>query len=179
VLRLTIVFLATLNFVMFGIALRVVFSSNGRAAPPTTLLVSVGTMFSCLHVYLLATAPLEPNHIAVGAVMYLLACALFSWTAHSVRGREFTLAYAPGTPPAVFSGGPYRWVRHPFYLSYSLAWSAGVVTVSDWRLLMTLAIMLGFYVAAAYREEQQMLRGPAADQYRAYRRQVGLLPPGL
>jgi len=176
-MRFAIVLLATLNFAMFGIALRVVFARDGRTAPPTRLMVSIGTVFSCLHVYLLWTAPLEPHDIAIGAVLYTLALALFSWAAHSVRGRDFRLAYSPGAPTLVFSGGPYRWVRHPLYLSYSLAWCAGVVTLSDWRLLLTLAIMLAFYIAAAYREERQMLRGPAADQYQAYRRQVGVLLP--
>jgi protein-S-isoprenylcysteine O-methyltransferase Ste14 len=36
--------------------------------------------------------------------------------------------------------------------------------------------MLAFYVAAAWGEEAQLLRGPAADEYRAYRSQVGVLP---
>jgi protein-S-isoprenylcysteine O-methyltransferase Ste14 len=77
----------------------------------------------------------------------------------------------------VFSGGPYRWIRHPFYLSYSIAWFAGVVALADRRLLLTPLVMLGFYAAAAYREERQMLRGPAAAEYRAYRRQAGVLIP--
>ncbi len=94
-----------------------------------------------------------------------------------MRGRNFRLAYVDGTPPAVFCGGPDRWFRHPFYLSYTLAWFAAVVAFWDWRLLVTPAIMGAFYVAAAYREERQMLRGPAAEDYRAYGRHAGVLLP--
>lgn len=176
-MRLTIVLLAILDFALFGVALRVVFARSEGAPLPTKLLVAVGAAFSCLHVYLLGTAPLDPGGAAIGGGLYLLACALFSWTAQSVRGRNFRLAYVRGTPPAIFRGGPYRWVRHPFYLSYMLAWTAGVVALWDWRLLLTPAVMGGFYVAAAYREERQMLRSPAAEDYKAYRRQAGVLLP--
>jgi protein-S-isoprenylcysteine O-methyltransferase Ste14 len=175
-LRLAIVLLATLDFALFAIGLRVVFARGCRMAVATRLVVVLGTAFGCLHVFLLATAPLEPHYIAAGAGLYSVACALFTWTSYSVRGRDFRLAYAPGTTSRVFAGGPYRWVRHPFYLSYSLAWYAGVVALWDWRLLWTVAIMLAFYVAAAWGEEAQLLRGPAADEYRAYRSQVGVLP---
>ena len=176
-MRFGIVLLATLDFALFGIALRLVFARGGRTARPTRLLVLIGSAFSCLHVFLLATAALEPITVAAGAMLYTLAGGLFTWAAHSVRGRTFRLAYASNRPSWVFSGGPFRWLRHPFYLSYSLAWSAGVVALADPRLVWTLVIMLAFYVGAAWREEQQMLRGPAANAYRAYRRQAGVLLP--
>lgn len=178
-MRVTIVLLAALTFSLFGAALRVVFAPSENAPLPTRLLVALGLAFSALHLYLLATAPLTPGGACLGGALYSLACALFLWTAFSVRGRRFKLAYAPGTPPAVYAGGPYRWLRHPFYLSYTLAWCAGVIALSDWRLLLTVATMLAFYVGAAYREERQMLRGPAAAQYRAYRRHTGVLVPRM
>lgn len=176
-MRLMLVLLAILNFALFGMALPVVFARSEGTPLPTKLVVAVGAAFSSLHVYLLGTAPLDPAGVTIAAGLYLLACGLFSWTAQSVRGRNFRLAYVDGSPPAVFCGGPYRWVRHPFYLSYTLAWLAGVVALGDWRLLMTPAIMGAFYVAAAYREERQLLRGPAAEDYRAYRRHAGVLLP--
>lgn len=175
--RITIVLLAALTFSLFGVALRVVFGRSAETPWPTILMVVVGAAISCLHLHLLWTVALDPGNIVTGAGLYLLACGLFLWTARSVRGRDFKLAYTPEIPPAVYSGGPYRWLRHPFYLSYTLAWCAGVAALSDARLLLTPAIMLGFYVAAAWREERQMLRGPAAEQYRVYRRQTGVLLP--
>ena len=140
-------------------------------------MVIVGTATGLLHVYALATAPMQAAHVLAGVVLYGAAGALFTWAAKSVRGKAFSLAYCSGAPRVVVSSGPYRWVRHPFYLSYTLAWIAGVVATADIWLLFTVAIMLGFYVGAAFDEERRMLRGPAAAQYRAYRRHVGLLLP--
>lgn len=176
-MRFTIVLLAGVNFALFGLALRTVFAGDDRRPFATQLLVAIGVAFSCLHLYLLSTAPLLPRNVSLGCGLYLLAFVLFTWAARSVRGRNFRLAYAPGSPPPVFSGGPYRWIRHPFYLSYTVAWFAAVVALADRRLLLTPFVMLGFYVAAAYREERQMLRGPAAAEYRAYRRYAGVVIP--
>ncbi|MGI9076533.1 MAG: methyltransferase family protein [Gemmatimonadaceae bacterium] len=176
-MRLTIVLLALFTFGLFGAALRVVFVRSEGAPLPTKLLVAVGLVFSGVHVCLLGTAPLDAGGTGLGGGLYLLASALFSWTAQSVRGRNFRLAYVCCAPSAIFRGGPYRWVRHPFYLSYMLAWVAAVVALADWRLLLTPAIMGGFYLVAAYREERQMLHGPAAEEYPEYRRHAGVLLP--
>jgi protein-S-isoprenylcysteine O-methyltransferase Ste14 len=176
-LKLSIVLLAAVTFLLFGAALRIVFAHSERTPLATRLLVGAGVACSCLHLYLLWTAHLEARSVRTGAVFYLLACVLFVWTAQSVQGRNFRLAYVPGTPAALFRGGPYRWVRHPFYLSYTLGWCAGVVALSDWRLLITPSVMLAFYVAAAFAEERQMLHGPMATEYRAYRRDAGVLLP--
>jgi protein-S-isoprenylcysteine O-methyltransferase Ste14 len=118
-LKVSIVLLAAVTFLLFGAALRFVFARSERTPIATRLLVAAGAACSCLHLYLLWTAHLEARSVRAGAAFYLLACVLFVWTARSVHGRNFRLAYVPGMPAALFRGGPYRWVRHPFYLSYT------------------------------------------------------------
>ncbi len=174
---MTTVLLAVMNFALFGIALRVLFVREGRTPLVTRLMVGVGLVVSCLHIYVLATAPLPATAAATAAGLYVLAGALFAWAAHSVHGRGFRLAYVPGTPSVVFADGPYRWFRHPLYLSYTLAWIAGAVATQSILLLVSVAAMVAFYVGAAYREERQILRSAAGDEYRAYRRQAGVLLP--
>ena len=176
-MRMTIVLLAVMNFALFGIALRVLFERERRTPLATRLMVAVGLLISCLHIYVLATAPLAMQAAATAAGLYVLAAGLFSWAAHSVRGRGFRLAFVPNTPDAVFTGGPYRLFRHPRYLAYTLAWIAGAVAAMSIPLLFTVAAMVAFYVGAAYREERQILRSAAGDDYRAYRRQAGVLLP--
>ncbi len=175
--RITIVLLALTNFALFAIALRLLFAPERRAPLATRLMVAVGSVVTCLHVYGLATSPLTVRAVTAAAGLYVLAGGLFLWAARSVRGRGFRLAYVPGTPGPVFSGGPYRWFRHPLYLSYTLAWIAGAVAVLSIHLLFTVAAMGAFYVGAAYREERQMLRSSAGAEYRAYRRRTGVLLP--
>ena len=176
-MRMTILFLAITNFALFAVALRVLFARERPTPLPTRVMVDVGVVTTCLHVYALATIPLGTRAATVAAVLYVLAGALFSWAAISVRGRGFRLAYVPNTPNVVFTGGPYRWFRHPLYLSYTLAWIAGAVAAMSVPLLFSVAAMVAFYVGAAYREERQLLRSAAGDDYRAYRRQARVLVP--
>jgi protein-S-isoprenylcysteine O-methyltransferase Ste14 len=176
-MRMTIVLLAVMNFALFGIALGVLFERERQRPLATRVMVAVGLLVSCIHVYALGTAPLSMAAVLAAAGVYILAAALFLWAAHSVRGRGFRLAFVPNSPSTVFTGGPYRWFRHPLYLSYTLAWIAGAVAVMSIPLLFTAAAMVSFYVGAAYREERQILRSAAGDDYRAYRRQAGVLLP--
>ena len=176
-MRITILCLAIANFALFALALRLLFARERRTPLPTRVMVDVGVAISCLHVYALATSPLGTGAAAIAAVLYILAGALFSWAGLSVRGRGFRLAYVPSSPNVVFTGGPYRWFRHPLYLSYTLAWIAGAVAAMSVPLLFSVAAMVAFYAGAAYREERQLLRGAAGNAYRAYRRQAGVLLP--
>ena len=105
-IRITIVLLAITNFALFAIALRVLFARERRTPLPTRVMVDVGVVVSCVHVYALATAPLGTQAAVVAAALYILAGALFSWAAYNVRGRGFKLAYVPNSPEVVFTGGP-------------------------------------------------------------------------
>lgn len=176
-MRTAIVLLAMMNFALFGIALRVLFERERRTPLVTRAMVGVGLGVSCLHLYVLATAPLAMPSAATAACLYVLAGGLFAWAARSVQGRGFRLAYVPNMPDVVFTGGPYRFFRHPLYLSYTLAWIAGAVAPLSIPLLFTVAAMVAFYVGAAYREERQILRSAAGPEYRAYRRDAGVLLP--
>ncbi len=73
--------------------------------------------------------------------------------------------------------GPYRFVRHPFYCSYLLAWAAGFVATAQTWLLPTVAVMLVIYVRAAKLEEEKFTRSPLAGTYERYRSRTGLFLP--
>jgi len=60
-----------------------------------------------------------------GTILALVAVILYEWTRRTVVDRKFYIALAGEVPPAVCDAGPYGYVRHPFYLSYMVAF-AGV-----------------------------------------------------
>jgi protein-S-isoprenylcysteine O-methyltransferase Ste14 len=64
------------------------------------------------------------NGIAGGAAA-LLSVLLYEWTRRTIDGRGIGLAGQ--VPDALCESGPYGFLRHPFYLSYMLAF-LGVVT---------------------------------------------------
>jgi protein-S-isoprenylcysteine O-methyltransferase Ste14 len=84
-------------------------------------------------------------------------------------GRQYTRV-------AFVTPAPYRFVRHPLYLGFLLAfWAAPTMTVAH---LVFAAATTAYIVLAIQFEEHDLSRehGPA---YQAYRRQVPMLLPGL
>jgi protein-S-isoprenylcysteine O-methyltransferase Ste14 len=115
----------------------------------------------------------------VVALLFGLALWLFGWTVGTTRAFPPTLAFDTDSPDILFCHGPYRYVRHPFYLSYMLFWigtAIGVATPSAWAVPLVMGTL---YYRAALREEQKFARSGLAPDYDAYRRQAGMFLPRL
>ena len=178
-MRVFLVGVAVLLFVTFGLAMRILFDGGSGPAVRMRILAVLGLLCAVAQTYWLITMPLPAWAAALAAFIYLASLALFSWAAFSIRTHQFGLAYSAELASAVFSGGPFRWIRHPFYLSYALAWLAGGVAVGQWYAFVPLAVMSAFYVDAARLEERRMLNGAVAEEYRTYRARAGAIVPHL
>jgi len=111
--------------------------------------------------------------------LMLLSLALFAWTVASTRQTPPTLAFDDDTPSFLLRHGPYRYVRHPFYLSYMLYW-AGTAAACPGSLQWAVpAIMLAVYASAASREEAKFARSDLATAYHAYTKRAGMFTPRL
>lgn len=120
------------------------------------------------------------------AVSFSLAAALYSgslllfWSAISIhRRRPPTLCFSRDVPQHLIVSGPYRWVRHPFYTAYMLAWLAGVVVTHQPWLLLSLLLMSSLYIRAAYLEERKFEASSLAAEFAEYRRRTGMFLPRI
>ena len=87
----------------------------------------------------------------------------------NLRGRR---AAAPELRQPFF----YRWVAHPLYAGFFLAfWAAPQMTVGH----LLLAMGLSIYMLIAIRYEERDLTNLFGDDYRRYRAGVGMLVPRL
>jgi len=85
----------------------------------------------------------------------------------NLRGRE---AAAPELRQPLF----YRWVAHPLYAGFFLAfWATPRMTAGH----LLLAVGLSIYMLIAIRYEEHDLTGIFGDDYRKYRSSVGMLLP--
>ena len=71
--------------------------------------------------------------------------------------------------------GPYRIVRNPIYTGIILA-MVGTAFATTWYALIPFAVVAGFFVYSAVRE-QRYLAGAFPDTYPAYQRTTKMLVP--
>lgn len=132
-------------------------------------------------VHLAAVVLVEPRSDAfaiAGIVMYTAAVALCLSAIEAADRTRLQRAYVDHPlPDRLITEGPYRWVRHPFYLGYLIGAVAPVVAVQHPAILLVSLTMVAITVVAAFREERVWLASPRGDAYREYRRRTGMFIP--
>ncbi|MCK9689148.1 methyltransferase family protein [Scleromatobacter humisilvae] len=112
-----------------------------------------------------------------GAALLLAAAAvaLYEWARRTAGPQRLFIGLSGQAPAALLESGPYRWFRHPFYLSYLLAFAAVAVALHS-RLggAVALANTILFVVMALH-DEHTLARSPLAPAYARYRRRVGVI----
>lgn len=89
--------------------------------------------------------------------------------------QSFAGALGLAEPQATFrTPGFYRWVRHPIYLGFVLAFWA--TPVMSWGHLMFAAMSTGYILVGIFLEERDLV-AQFGTQYQAYRRRAGMLLP--
>lgn len=139
------------------------------------LLSFVGTIWFTVRVVVSGVGPAAPYAIALMAAAF----ALFCWTVKVTRARRLPIAFAGSLPDFIYRTGPYRYVRHPFYLSYIVCWIGTSVATRDlWSWSVPLA-MTALYVAVAWQEEQKFRGSRLSKAYDAYRKRTAMFVPIL
>jgi len=112
----------------------------------------------------------------IGLALFVIGGLLRIWPV-VVLGRRYSMFVTIQEHHELITDGPYRWVRHPFYLG-------GIVTTVGWALLFR--SLLGLLLVAAslvvivprMHAEEALMESQFGDAYGAYRRRSWrLLPP--
>lgn len=110
-----------------------------------------------------------------GIGMLLLWGILVIWTFHYL-GTNLTDTVVTRLCHTLVTTGPYRFVRHPFYLAFALALVGTTLIAANWFVLLTGCIPLGFLVARTRIEEAKLLER-FGDDYRDYMARTGRFLP--
>jgi len=112
------------------------------------------------------------------AVPILGAGVWLFWYSHSTIGRYWSIGIGLKQAHRLVTTGPYRYVRHPLYTALFLGYLGTVVALQSWTLAAWFPVFFASYLVFAREEESVMERG-FGHEYRAYRRQTGMLFPKL
>ena len=172
----TVLLLGVVPFVAFSWALKGHFRSTG-AMPAGMKVISVLSLIAMLwFAYRLFAGPPSKAWPLAGS-LFVLALAIFGWAVGATRHRPPTLAFDRDQPALLYSHGPYRYVRHPFYLAYLTFWAGTAVATPGLLGWVAPMVMLLLYSDAARREERKFARSGLAGAYDNYKKQAGMFLP--
>jgi len=150
----------------------------GPSEPGTRKVKITGTIAGLTQLAVIARPrAIGRSNCAVGIGLYGASLVLFWRCIHANRTRPLSLAFSKDQPDHLVTRGPYRYIRHPFYTAYLLAWAAGPISTKQRWLAMHAIVMGIVYYNAARFEEAKFLTSTMAAEYSAYRRHTGMFLP--
>ena len=122
-----------------------------------------------------AAMPLAPAVRWIGAVSGAACSLLMFWTLSSL-GKNLTDTVVTRTTATLITTGPYRWVRHPFYVTAALL-MASVTILSANFLIGTISFLVLLMLAIRTPKEEQKLIEAFGQSYRDYMQMTGRFFP--
>jgi protein-S-isoprenylcysteine O-methyltransferase Ste14 len=110
-----------------------------------------------------------------GAVLGALAGVLLIWTFRSL-GHNLTDTVVTRRDATLITYGPYRWVRHPFYLAFAIAVAANTLITANAYLAIVGTAAFLVIVARTSIEERKLVERFGGD-YLDYMRHTGRFLP--
>jgi protein-S-isoprenylcysteine O-methyltransferase Ste14 len=110
-----------------------------------------------------------------GVAIGLVAAVLLVWTLVTL-GTNLTDTVVTRKAHTLVTGGPYRWIRHPFYASVGLAMLANASAAANWFLFVTGVALMALFAVRTAREEVH-LAARFGDSYRRYQARTGRFWP--
>lgn len=167
------------SLVAFGWGMARFFKRTSRPERRTAWVGLVGLLCAGWHVEAVASTRPVPWRSACAIALYVASLTIFFWAVRTCRRSRTTLTaiFDAQAGPILIQDGPFRLVRHPFYLAYVLFWIAGWVASSSWLSLGAVALMTTVYVMGALAEEAGFRGSPLARTYADYCQRTGFLLP--
>jgi protein-S-isoprenylcysteine O-methyltransferase Ste14 len=124
-----------------------------------------------------ASMPLPDWLRWTGVVTGALCWLLMYWTLSSL-GTNLTDTVVTRVEAKLVTHGPYRWVRHPFYVTAALLMASVTLLTANWLIGVSSVAVLALLAARTPKEEQKLIERFGQD-YRDYTARTGRFFPRL
>ena len=169
------------TLIVFAVALQNFFVQPATLTRQQRLFQDISVLIGVIHALaLLVLDSAGDGWTIAGIAMYASSLSLFLSALEAARRVPLTrtFVYTPKCD-TILTNGPYRIIRHPIYLSYSLCWLAAPVATHNIVLGVTALCMIACYVISAIEEERILATGPRADDYAVLRKRTWRMIPFL
>jgi protein-S-isoprenylcysteine O-methyltransferase Ste14 len=122
-----------------------------------------------------ASLPIPPPVRWVGAPLGAASTLLLYWTL-STLGSNLTDTVVTRLNHSLMTSGPYRWVRHPFYVSLFLLVGATAILAANWFIAAS-GLLVFVLLAIRTPTEERKLFERFGDEYRSYSERTGRFVP--
>ncbi len=119
-----------------------------------------------------------PSWLRWAGVVVGITGGLLLVVAFRTLGKNLTDTVVTRAEHTLVTRGPYRWVRHPFYLATALAVVANSLVTANWFLALTGGILFGLLVLRTRTEEEKLIERFGED-YKKYMERTGRFLPRL
>ena len=150
-----------------------------KMALAAKMISAIGMATIALFIYLLAARE-QPVLAHLAGIGLMIGASLLFVAANSAsRAARLYYVFEGRGPNSLLTDGPYRYLRHPFYVSYLALWCGWALATWTWVSIIPVAIIGAVYVKAAQDEEATIAASPLAGDYAAYKRRAGFFWPRL
>ena len=119
-----------------------------------------------------------PGWLRWGGVVLGMTGGLLFVVTFRTLGKNLTDTVVTRVEHTLVTRGPYRWVRHPFYLATALSVVANSLVTANWFLALTGGILFGLVVLRTRTEEEKLIERFGED-YKEYMERTGRFLPRL
>lgn len=112
-----------------------------------------------------------------GVALFGIAGALIVWTFVNL-GKNLTDTVVTRKEHTLVTTGPYRWVRHPFYVGFATVVLAISLITANWFFALGGAAAFVLLLLRTRKEEEKLIER-FGDEYRRYMNQTGRFLPRL
>jgi protein-S-isoprenylcysteine O-methyltransferase Ste14 len=113
----------------------------------------------------------------LGAAIGLVCAAMLFWTLQHL-GKNLTDTVVTRSSATLVTTGPYRWVRHPFYVAAALLFLAVFLVSANWVFSLPGTLVLSALAIRTPIEERHLLKR-FGEEYRRYTERTGKFIPRL
>ncbi len=111
----------------------------------------------------------------LGVGVGVMTGSLLIWTMRTL-GKNLTDTVVTRKEHELVTGGPYRFVRHPFYCAFILAVLANSIVSANWFLLLT-GVSAWLVIVFRTNKEEENLIARFGNDYRSYMQRTGRFFP--